>query len=44
MIRKPLALLVRALRVDARNLRPHLIRFGLLAMLLWQLYQSQEMS
>ncbi|HVJ84036.1 MAG TPA: hypothetical protein VM452_00250 [Caulifigura sp.] len=44
MIRKTLALLVRALRVDARNLRPHLIRFGLLATILWLLFLAQEMS
>ncbi len=38
MFRKTLALLIRALRVDARSLRPHLIRLGLLATILWLLY------
>jgi ABC-type transport system involved in multi-copper enzyme maturation permease subunit len=38
MFRKTLALLVRALRVDARSIRPHLIRLGLLATILWLLY------
>jgi ABC-type transport system involved in multi-copper enzyme maturation permease subunit len=38
MFRKTLALLVRALRVDARSIRPHLVRMGLLATILWLLY------
>jgi len=38
MLRKTLALLVRALRVDARSLRPHLVRVGLLATILWLLF------
>jgi ABC-type transport system involved in multi-copper enzyme maturation permease subunit len=40
MFRKTLALLVRALRVDARSIRPHLIRLGLLATILWLMYIS----
>ncbi len=44
MFRKTLALLVRALRVDARSLRPHLIRFGLLLTILWLLYIAGEVA
>jgi len=38
MLRKTLALLIRALRVDAREFRPHLIRFGLVGLLLLMVY------
>lgn len=37
MIRKTLALLTRALRVDARSFRPHLMRFALVALVLYML-------
>jgi len=44
MFRKTLALLVRALRVDARSIRPHLVRMGLLITILWLLYLADEFS
>src|SRR5262245_49373029 len=44
MIRKTLALLIRALRVDARNFRSHLIRVGLLSVILYSLWFSDFMS
>jgi len=44
MVRKTLALLIRALRVDARNFRPHMMRFGLVALMLYLLWISQESS
>jgi hypothetical protein len=37
MFRKTLALLTRALRVDARSVRPHLMRFALVALVLYML-------
>jgi ABC-type transport system involved in multi-copper enzyme maturation permease subunit len=44
MLRKTLALLVRALRVDARSIRPHLVRLGLLVTILWLLFIADESS
>lgn len=44
MFRKTLALLLRALRVDARNFRPHMMRFGLVALMLYLLWFSQVSS
>lgn len=44
MFRKTLALLVRALRVDARSIRPHLVRLGLLATILWLLFWADGLS
>lgn len=44
MFRKTLALLLRALRVDARSIRPHLVRMGLLATILWLLYLAHASS
>ncbi|MBX3444201.1 MAG: hypothetical protein KF774_17495 [Planctomyces sp.] len=44
MIRKSLALLIRALRVDARSIRPHLMRFGLVLIVLYLLWFSSSVS
>lgn len=44
MLRKTLALLLRALRVDARSVRPHLMRFSLVALVLYLLVFSGGMS
>jgi hypothetical protein len=44
MFRKTVALLLRALRVDARLLRSHFVRFGLLATILWLLYIAEQQA